>query len=126
LSKLVKKTAPSEESFIANARRLASLADERHAVNIRAYDVRGMTLIADVLLVCSATSEPQMKAMFNTMREGMKEIGVAPLHAEGGPGDAWLVLDYSDVIVHLFREDAREFYDLDGFWADAPALELDL
>jgi ribosome-associated protein len=126
LAKLVKKAPEADTEFLPVTRRVASLAYDLKARDIKAYDVRGMTLIADSFLMCSASSEPQMKAVFNAVREGMKEVGVVPLHSEGRPSDGWMVLDYGIVIAHLFREDAREFYDLDGLWADAPLIELDL
>jgi ribosome-associated protein len=91
-----------------------------------AYDVRGLTLMADSFFICTANSEPQLKALFNTIKEGMKEVGVAPLHTEGVFQGGWLLIDFSEVIVHIFREEAREFYDLDGMWADAKRIPLDV
>ncbi len=124
---VIKKTEPeSDASFLANTLRIAHLAADKKAVDIKAYDVRGLTLMADSFLLCTATSEPQMKAVYNAVREGMKEVGVAPLHTEGTYHDGWLLMDFSTVILHVFRQQAREFYDLDGMWADAPEIELDV
>ena len=106
--------------------RIGSLAAEYKAIDIRAYDLRGLTLVADVFVVCAAASTPQLKAIFNGVKEGMKEIGVKPLHSEGGFDASWLLLDYGNIIVHVFREEAREFYDLDGLWGDAPQIDLGL
>jgi len=105
---------------------MADLAADRKARDIKAYDVRGMTLVADALVVCTVTSEPQLKAVYNALREGMKEVGVAPYRCKGVFSSGWVLLDYSDVIFHLFREPARVFYDLDGMWGDAPEIPLDL
>ncbi len=126
MAKLVKKSASAEAQFLPDILRIASLADECKAKDIKAYDVRGLTLIADCLVLCSATSEPHFKALFNSTKEGMKEIGVAPLRAEGVLHGQWRVLDYGGIIVHIFREESRAFYDLDGLWADAPQIDLDL
>jgi len=126
LPRLVKKKKAADDSFLPNARRIGELADKIKAIDIKAYDVRGLTLVADAFVICSASSEPQLKAIANSVREGMKEIGVPPLHTEGTFHGGWMVLDYGDVIVHLFREEAREYYDLDGLWADAPEIELNL
>ena len=98
---------------------------DRQAVGVRAYAVGELTMLADSFVLCSAGSEPHSKAIFNSVKEGMKEIGVAPLRTEGKPGEGWLVLDYGDIVFHIFREEAREFYDLDGLWAFSPAIELD-
>jgi len=113
-------------AFLPKARVIGEMAADHKAIDIRAYDVRGLTVIADAFVLCSAASEPQLRAIYNAVRAGMKETGAAPLHAEGGFKGGWLVVDYGDVIVHIFREEAREFYDLDGLWADAPQVELNL
>ena len=128
MPRLVKKNVAVEtaEPFILNTRMMAALAVGKKARDIRAYDVRGLTVVADAFLLCTVTSEPQMKAVFNAVKEGLKEAGVAPLHTEGATQDGWLLLDYGSVILHLFREQARTFYDLDGLWADAPEILLDL
>ena len=124
--KLLKKSKTATDDFLPTTLHMATLAWDMKASDIRAYDVRGLTLIADSFLICTATSEPQLKAIFNSVKEGMKEVGVAPLRAEGKTDGSWMVLDFGNVIFHIFREKAREFYDLDGFWADAPTLDLEL
>ncbi len=124
--KLVAKSNKQVSGARANTFRIAEIAADGKAQAIKAYDVRGLTVIADDFVMCTATSEPQCKAVFNAVKDGMKEIGIAPLHAEGTPQNEWLVLDYGDVIFHIFREQARDFYDLDGLWGDAPQIELDL
>ncbi len=126
MPKLIKKTSQEELEFLPNARRIASIAQKFRANNIEAYDVRGLTVLTDAFLMCSVTSEPQLKAVYNGVREGMKEIGLIPLHAEGEISSNWLVLDYGAVIFHIFRERAYEFYDLGGLWGDAPLVDLDL
>lgn len=128
MARLVPKTQPAsqEEDHRATARRIAHLASDIKAENIVAYDVEGLTVISDAFVMCTARSEPQMKAIARNIQDGMKEIGRGPLHAEGGFKDSWQVIDYGTVIVHIFRGEAREFYDLDGLWADSPRIELDL
>lgn len=124
--RLVTKITPVEPEFAANARRIAALAHDRKALDIRAYDVRELTPIADAFILCTATSEPHVKAVYSAIREGMREIGIRTLHAEGTYANGWLVLDYGTIIVHIFRKEAREYYDLDALWGDAPRVELDL
>ena len=126
MPKLIKSTASPESNFLPDVLRIAALAADRKALDIRAYDMRDVTPLADCFILCSATSEPHFRAIFNGIREGMKEIGVAPVTSEGEFGGKWLLLDYSTIFVHIFREEARAFYDLDGFWGDAPRIELDL
>lgn len=127
MPKLVpKKSSQSEPDFLPNLYRIAEIASQFKAINIKAYDVRGLTLVTDCFLMCSANSDRQLKAVFNGVREGMKEAGVSPVTTEGQFEGSWLLLDYGDVIVHIFREEAREFYDLDGLWGDATPVELKL
>lgn len=126
MARLIKKSVTEEPDFIPNTRRAAALADDKKAVDIRAYDVRGLTLIADSFVICSATSEPHLKAVYSAVSSGMHEIGLKTLHSEGSHSSNWLVLDFGNIIVHIFRQDAREYYDLDGLWGDAPQIDLGL
>jgi ribosome-associated protein len=126
LPKLVRKKSPAQPDFYPNVVRICELADAHKAIDIRAYDVRGLTLIADAFVICSAASEPQLRAIMNAVLVGMKEVGLKALHTEGTFKGGWVVLDFSDIIFHVFREEAREFYDLDGLWGDAPLIEVHL
>lgn len=117
-------SAPAPDS-VPYTLRIAAAAADHKAADVCVYDVRGLTLIADSFVICSASSEPQMKAIQNAVLKAMREAGKRPLHTEGEAAGAWLVLDYGDVIFHVFREEAREYYDLDGLWGDAPQIVLD-
>lgn len=116
----------ADDGYIANTIRIAELASDKKARDIKAYNVKGLTLIADAFVICTATSEPQMKAVAASVRQGMKDIGISPLNSEGSHKGGWVLIDFGDVIVHIFREEPREFYDLDGLWGDAPEIHLDL
>ncbi|MCF6286936.1 MAG: ribosome silencing factor [Candidatus Hydrogenedentes bacterium] len=128
MATLIPKTKPVSEAERLDAivQLMAELADEKKAKAIRAYNVTGLTLTTDALVICTATSEPHIKAIFNTVKDGMKVSGVRPIYAEGSFKDGWLLIDFGDAIFHVFREKSREFYDLDGLWADAPNFTLDL
>lgn len=126
MTRSVKKAARVEPDFVDFTRRIALLADDHKAVDIRAYDVRGLTLIADSFVICTATSEPHVRAVYNAIVMGMQEAGLKPLHKEGGYSNGWVVLDYGSIVVHIFRKESREYYDLDGLWGDAPAIALGL
>jgi len=129
LARLVRKkkvdaAADSAPDFLAQVLRIGSIAADYKAIELKAYDVRGLTVLADAFVVCSAASEPQLRAIFEGVREGMKEVGVAPLYSEGAFTGGWLVIDYGDIVFHAFRQEAREFYDIDGFWGDAALIDL--
>jgi len=105
----VAKKSKADYDFIPNTLRIAAWADEMHAVDIRAYDVRGLTVLADAFIICSARSEPQIKAVVSAVKEGMKEIGVKPLNVEGQYTSGWVVLDFGSIVCHVFREESRTF-----------------
>ena len=126
MQKLVRKASAPELDWMPNVLRIGSLLAERKSGDIRAYDLRGLTLVADCFILASAASAPQFKAILHSVKDGMKEVGVSPYRVEGGVNGSWIVIDYGSVVVHIFRNEAREFYDLDGLWGDAPEIELDL
>jgi ribosome-associated protein len=88
--------------------------------------MRGVSDFTDFFLVCSASSEPQLKAISSAIREKVREeTGLHPLAADGFPASQWIVIDYVDVICHLFLESKRSFYDLEGLWSDARRVDLE-
>jgi ribosome-associated protein len=123
--KLVKRKSDTPE-FYADVRRIAATADEHKAIDVKAYDVREVTLVADAFVLCSAASEPQMKAIHSSVLRDMREVGRKPLQVEGDSSGGWLLLDYGNIVFHVFREEARAYYDLDGLWGDAPEVPLSL
>ncbi len=82
-------------------------------------DVRKLTSIADFFVLCSTTSERQARAITEGLRERMEGLGRREMGLEGLSNGSWVLQDFSDVVVHLFHQDHREFYDLEGLWADA-------
>lgn len=113
-------------ALVRKVQLVADAVDEKKAGDVRAFDVRGLTLIADAFVLCTAASEPQLKAVSNAARETLREAGYAVLRVEGDHRCGWLIVDFGDVILHVFRAQAREFYDLDRMWADAPEIPLHL
>ncbi|MGC8738499.1 MAG: ribosome silencing factor [Candidatus Hydrogenedens sp.] len=113
-------------SSLTIARAIARIASEKKAKDIKAYNLEGLTLLADSFILCTVTSEPQQKAVFNAVYEGLKTKGIVPLSTEGSFQDNWMVMDYGSVVFHIFKQKARDYYDLDGMWGDAPKIELKL
>ncbi len=99
--------------------------DQKKAKDIKALKVSGLTLLADYFVICSATSTTQVKALADTLEDAtaLKEIEL--LQKEGKQGLNWILMDYSDVIVHIFYQETREFYGLEKLWSDAEELSLD-
>ncbi len=96
----------------------AALADKR-AVDPVLLDMREITLITDYFLICHGTSNVHIRALGEAVVEALKEEGIRPYGVEGRDGARWVLLDYGDLIVHIFAEQEREFYALERLWSDA-------
>jgi ribosome-associated protein len=109
------------------ARRLAELADSKKAEEIVALDMRGLVAYTDFLVICSARNERQAKAIVEEVRLHVKrDSGQLPSGVDDGSDAGWTILDYLDCVLHVFTPEARERYQLEDLWRDAPRLELDL
>ena len=87
-------------------------------------DLRGISTFTDYFVICSAASEPQLKAIAGEIEgELKKDHGVRPVAVDGFPASQWIVLDYMQVIVHIFHSEKRAFYSLEDLWGDAPRLD---
>lgn len=100
----------------------------KKAIDVVALDVRELTSYTDVFIICSARSNRQVSAIAEYIKSDLKKQKIKPVSVEGTKEGQWLLLDYGQVIIHIFHETARAFYDLEGLWADArrlstPALE---
>ena len=101
----------------------------RFALEKKAYDlvlmeVGELTSLADYFLVCTGRSDTQVQAIAQSIEENLDRLGIRPLSIEGHTRGQWVVLDFDDVVVHVFYEPLREFYDLERLWARAPRVEL--
>jgi ribosome-associated protein len=111
----------------ALARRLAELADSKKAEEIVVLDMRELVSYTDFLAICTARNERQARAIVDEVRLQVKqETGLFPGGVDGAGADGWVVLDYLDCVLHVFTAEARERYQLEDLWREAPRLELDL
>jgi ribosome-associated protein len=102
----------------------ATYADDKKAEDIVVLDVRGIASFADFLVVCAGTSEPHLKAIAGGIEESLrKDYGLRPYKSDGIPASQWIVLDYVDVVVHVFRTESRSFYAIEDLWSDAGRVE---
>jgi len=97
----------------------AEVCDEKKAKEIIVLDVRKITTISDYFIVCSTTNERQARAIAEGMRMRMKELGRREMGVEGIEDARWVLQDFGDIVLHIFHESQREFYDIEGLWADA-------
>jgi ribosome-associated protein len=115
---------PSSEAL---ARQLAELADSKKAEEIVVLDMRDLVSYTDFLTICSARNERQARAVVDEVRIRVKhDSGVLPGGVDGAGDDGWVILDYLDCVLHVFTPEARERYQLEDLWREAPRLELDL
>ena len=112
----------------ALARRIATLADSKKAEDIVVLDMRGLVAYTDFLAICTARNERQARAVVDEARVQIKaDTGLVPSGSDRGGGDAdWIILDYLDCVLHVFTNEARDRYQLEDLWREAPRLELDL
>jgi ribosome-associated protein len=115
------KKSSSELESVDLARECVWAAQEKKAHDPIILDLRNISSITDYLVVCSAQSEPQIKAIANGVEQALKE-GCArhPLAVDGFPTSQWIVMDYGDVMFHIFHEQKRAVYALEDLWSDAP------
>ena len=108
------------------ARRLAELADSKKAEDIVVLDMRGLVAYTDFLAICTARNERQAKAIADEVRVRLKqESALLPGGVDGGGEAGWTIVDYLDVVLHVFTPEARDRYQLDDLWHEAPRLEID-
>jgi ribosome-associated protein len=123
-----KKSVPKKKEEISYshllARELAELALTKIATDVKILDLRNLTTITDFFVICTAHSDTQVKAVADAIMEGAKKAGERPWHKEGLMQKSWVLLDYVDVVVHIFLKDTREFYSLEKLWGDAPVEEI--
>jgi ribosome-associated protein len=115
-------TAPVADSG-ALAERIAEIASDRKAIDIRVVDLREIVSYTDFFVICTGNTERQTKAVRDAIYEELKHAGdrLLPRRTEGDREARWILLDYLDVIVHIFTPEAREYYRLEQLWGEAPA-----
>ena len=120
---MIARQAPSS---LERARDIARAADEARALEIVVLEVGSLLPLCGCFVICHGRSPLHAEAIVERVRELLKEEGVVPHHREGPPRGEWLLLDYVDVVLHVFSEQSRRFYDLERLWADAPRVEVEL
>lgn len=98
--------------------------DDKKGKDIRVLHTEGQTTLADYFVICTGGSNTQVKALADAAEDAMTKAGEEPHHIEGHRGNQWTLMDYSAVVVHIFTEEGREFYDLERLWSDAEQVDL--
>jgi len=103
----------------------AQLALDKKAYDVIVLELKELTSFTDYFIICSGKSDRQVQAIASHIEMTLKEEGIKPLGIEGYREARWILMDYGDVVVHVFYEPVRKFYDLDKLWGDAPKIEIE-
>ncbi|RJQ32949.1 MAG: ribosome silencing factor [Peptococcaceae bacterium] len=99
-------------------------AEEKKAFNITVLDIKTVSIVADYFIICSGRSNTHVQAIAESIQKKLKETGTHVLHLEGVREGRWILLDYGDVVVHVFQEAERQFYNLERLWGDAEVVDI--
>jgi ribosome-associated protein len=106
------------------AQRCAGAADSKKAFDILVLDLRKLTTICDYFVICSGSNATQVGAIAEGIGQDLAKAGIHPSHVEGASGSTWVLMDYGDVVVHIFEEQTRAYYSLEKLWGEAPQVAL--
>jgi ribosome-associated protein len=121
-----KKTEPSAEFTVTEKLGYClAAALKKKAFDILALDIRAYTTVADYFVICSGSSNRQVQAIAESIELDLKKHKFYPLGIEGFTHGSWILIDYGDIVMHIFYQPVREFYELERLWAEAPRLALD-
>jgi ribosome-associated protein len=119
---------PARASAPAGSREIALTAAKaaaaKQAADVTILDVHGLIVITDYFVICSGQTDRQVKTIVEEVEKAVRELGERPIRREGEAAARWVLLDYIDVVVHVFAEEEREYYDLERLWRDAPRIAV--
>ena len=104
--------------------RITNLIFNKKGYDVKILDLRKLATFADYFVICSADSDTQVKAIADEVDKELRDTGIRYWHKEGYKALNWVLIDYVDVVVHIFKKDAREFYKLEKLWGDAPVEDV--
>lgn len=106
------------------AKESAKILDNKKAIGTKVIGIEDISSLADYFVIATGTSSTHVNALADEVEFNLKKIGITPYHIEGHRSNSWILLDYKDIIIHVFSKEAREFYDLDRLWKDGKEIEL--
>ena len=116
----MKSKRVTDEEIARRVGEAVSAVEDRQAIDLKVLDLAQVSDFTDYFLICSGANERQVQAIAEAVDESLRRGKVRPLHQEGMNGGNWILLDYGDFIVHVFRDETRRFYALERLWSDAP------
>ena len=113
---------------MSNSREVAKMAvealNDKKAIDVKVIDISGMTVIADYFIIASGTNTNQVQSLADNVEETLGRAGYEPRQTEGYNSASWILMDYNDIIVHIFSEEDRLFYDLERIWRDGKMVDI--
>lgn len=106
------------------AKKAVAILDSKKALDLKVIGIRDISILADYFVIATGTSSTHVKALADEVEFQLKQQGVAPDHTEGYRSNSWILLDYGNVIIHVFYGETREFYDLERLWKDGEQLDV--
>ncbi len=111
----------TQEELIASA---VKILDSKKAEDIRVIKIGDLTILADYFIIADGTSSTQTKALADELEFRLKQQGREPKQVQGNNGSNWIILDYSDVVIHIFYKETRDFYNLERLWSDGEDIDI--
>ena len=111
----------TQEELIASA---VKILDSKKAEDIRVIKIGDLTILADYFIIADGTSSTQTKALADELEFRLKQQGRVPKQVQGNNGSNWIILDYSDVVIHIFYKETRDFYNLERLWSDGEDMDI--
>ena len=105
--------------------KIVTALDKKKAEDIKAINIHDLTILADYFIIASGNSTTQTKALADEVEYQLSLVGIEPTRTEGHSGSTWTILDYSDILVHIFYKETREFYDLERLWQDGEEINIE-
>ncbi|MBQ6626845.1 MAG: ribosome silencing factor [Ruminococcus sp.] len=109
---------------LEQAKETAKILSEKKGLDIKVIEISDVSVIADYMVIATGNSSTHVKALADEVEEQLDNMGVSVSHVEGYRSNSWILLDYIDIIVHVFSNDAREYYDLDRLWEDGKDIDV--
>lgn len=106
------------------AKKIVRLLDGKKGMDIVGVDIHELTTIGDFFILVTGTSSPHVKALAEEVEDSLAKEGLEPRRIEGAQSATWILMDYQDVILHIFTKETRDFYNMERLWSDAPRLDL--
>ena len=100
-------------------KKIVSLIQEKKGYDIKIIDLKGISSLTDYFIICSSDSDPQTRAIANHIKKDLSRVKIKPFQIEGLEYMDWILMDYFNIVIHIFKKETREFYDIERLWADA-------